>query len=35
MRQSSAIFAAIAIAFVVFITMNGHLPKYLKLLGIR
>lgn len=32
MPQSNAIFAALAIAFIVFITMRGELSKYLGFL---
>jgi hypothetical protein len=35
MGQSSVIAGALTIAFLVFITCNGHLPKYLQLLGIK
>lgn len=34
MNQSGIIFAALAVAFVVFITVKGELPQYLCALGI-
>jgi len=35
MSQSSAIAAALIIAFIVFITVRGHLPCYFDVLGIE
>jgi hypothetical protein len=34
MQQSSVIFGALVVAFLVYITMEGHLPQYMTLLGI-
>jgi hypothetical protein len=32
MQQSNVIFAALFIAFVIYITMKGKLPQYLKVI---
>ena len=32
MGQSNAIFAALLISFVIYVTMRGHLPGYLRVL---
>ena len=34
MDQSTKIFGSLLIAFVVFVTMRGELPKYLEVLGV-
>lgn len=34
MNQSSSIFGALVIGFIVFITVRGELAKYLQVLGI-
>jgi len=34
MSQTSIIFAALLIGFVVFVTIRGELPKYLKVVGL-
>jgi len=34
MNQTSSIFAALTVGFIIFIVMRGELPAYLKVLGL-